>query len=64
MDSLIGQGKPFDAGEQQTSNQLVQRIRKLRWIGMDEEADGLLAQLTWCSFRPTDTVIAGPWATD
>jgi hypothetical protein len=33
-------------------------------MGMDDEAERLLAQLTGWSFQPTETVIAGPWATD
>ena len=64
MEVHIGQGKPFDIGAQRTANQLVQLIRKLRWIGMDEEAEGVSVQLTCCRLRPTETVLVGPWATD
>jgi hypothetical protein len=46
------------------SNECVRLIRKLRWIGMDDEAERVLAQLSGWPFRPTETVIAGPWATD
>jgi hypothetical protein len=63
MEISMGQVKTFDA-EQRTSNQLVQLIRKLRWIGRDDEAERVLEDLTRCRFRPTETVIAGPWATD
>jgi hypothetical protein len=56
--------RPFDLAEQQASNRLVQLIRKLRWINMDDEAEQISAQLTRCRFSPTETVIAGPWATD
>jgi hypothetical protein len=45
-------------------NDCVRLIRKLRWIGMDDEAERVLAQLSGWPFRPTETVIAGPWATD
>ncbi len=65
MEILFGQGTHFDvSAEQRASNQFVHLIRKLRWIGMDDEAEQVLAQLTRCPFRPTETVIAGPWATD
>jgi hypothetical protein len=47
-----------------SSLRLVQLIRKLRWINMDDEAEQISAQLTRCRFSPTETVIAGPWATD
>ena len=53
-----------DAAQRSTSNECVRLIRKLRWIGMDDEAERVLAQLSGWPFRPTETVIAGPWATD
>jgi hypothetical protein len=64
MEIPMGQVKTFDVAEQRTSNQLVQLIRKLRWIGRDDEAERVLEDLARCRFRPTETVIAGPWATD
>jgi hypothetical protein len=64
MEIAMGQVKTLDVAGQRTSNQLVQLIRKLRWIGRDDEAERVLKQLTRCRFRPTETVIAGPWATD
>ena len=64
MEVPVNQIKTFDVAEQRTSNQLVQLIRKLRWIGRDDEAERVLEHLTRCRFRPTETVIAGPWATD
>jgi hypothetical protein len=60
-----GQGRRFDdSGQRSASNECVRLIRKLRWIGMDDEAERVLAQLSGWPFRPTETVIAGPWATD
>ena len=60
-----GQGRRFDNSAQRSaSNECVRLIRKLRWIGMDDEAERVLAQLSGWPFRPTETVIAGPWATD
>ena len=65
MESFNGQGRYFDNSAQRSaSNECVRLIRKLRWIGMDDEAERLLAQLSGCAFQPTETVIAGPWATD
>ena len=60
-----GQGRGLDDSAQRSaSNECVRLIRKLRWIGMDDEAERVLAQLSGWPFRPTETVIAGPWATD
>ena len=64
MEIAMGRIKTSDVAEQRMSNQLVQLIRKLRWIGSDDEAERVLEHLTRCRFRPTETVIAGPWATD
>ena len=64
MGFLVREASGFDLANQLKSNQLVQLLSKLRWIGMDEEADRVLAQLIGCPSRPTETVIAGPWPTD
>jgi hypothetical protein len=55
-------------GEQQTdmaqtaSSELVKLIRKLRWIGMDEEAQGLQKELE--QRQATECVLATPRETD
>jgi hypothetical protein len=59
-----GHARSFDLAEQRASNHLVRLVRKLRWNNMDDEAEQVSAQLTKCRFPPTETVIAGPWATD
>ena len=65
MEIFDGQSRRFDVSTQRSaSNECVRLIRKLRWIGMDDEADRVLAQLSGWPFRPTETVIAGQWATD
>ena len=65
VEMFNGQGRRFDDSAQRSaSNECVRLIRKLRWIGMDDEAERVLAQLSGWAFRPTETVIAGPWATD
>jgi hypothetical protein len=65
MEIFNGRSSRFDDSAQRSaSNECVRLIRKLRWIGMDEEAERVLAQLSGWPLRPTETVIAGPWATD
>lgn len=63
METFDGRNRCFDISAQR-SNECVRLIRKLRWIGMDDEADRVSTQLSGWPFRPTETVIAGPWATD
>lgn len=46
------------------TNDLVKRIRKLRWMGMEEEAKRLQAELTRRSAGEGDSVIATPGETD
>jgi len=66
MERLLGQENSLDvSAEQQTSNELVKLIRKLRWIGMEREAQGAETQLAL--LRPAslaDSVFAGPHDTD
>jgi hypothetical protein len=64
MEIFSGEARRFEPAEQRSSNQLVRLLSKLRWIGMDDEAERVMAQLMGCAFRPTETVIAGPWPTD
>jgi hypothetical protein len=47
MESLVRKEmSPRVSAEQQTSGDLVKRIRKLRWIGMGSEAEALQATIT------------------
>jgi hypothetical protein len=51
--------------EQQNSDDLVQRIRKLRWLQRDDDAARVQAELAQRrSSRAAETVIAGPVDTD
>jgi hypothetical protein len=50
--------------EQKRATELIQRIRKLRWIGMDEEADLLQLELESCRVALADCVVALPRETD
>jgi hypothetical protein len=50
--------------EQRASNELVKLIRKLRWMGMEEEAKKAENQLTLCNVPAADSVIARSRETD
>lgn len=58
------QPKHHDVAERESrANDLVKRIRKLRWMGMEDEAERLQSELTrWCA--DSDSVIATPRETD
>jgi hypothetical protein len=56
--------KPPDASAQQQANELIRLIRKLRWMGMDEEAKKIQAELAQCSVEPADSVLATSRETD
>ena len=59
------QERPEVADNEQVLGELVKRIRKLRWIGMDDEADQVTLLLRRLPVhRPFDTVLAGPTETD
>ncbi|HEX4411200.1 MAG TPA: hypothetical protein VH206_20710 [Xanthobacteraceae bacterium] len=47
-----------------TANELVKLIRKLRWIGMDEEAERLQKKLAQQHGVADDTVLARSGETD
>jgi hypothetical protein len=65
MDLFLGQTGPAEvSAEQRTANEFICRIRKLRWIGMDDETEQLLVQLRSCCVQPTDSVIAEACDTD
>jgi hypothetical protein len=58
------QQKTPDIAEQRTSNEVVKLIRKLRWMGMDEEAKVLENQLALDGFPVADCVIGVSRETD
>jgi len=49
---------------QRVSNDLVKRIRKLRWMRMDEEVESLQSQLRLCGVPAAESVIAASDETD
>jgi hypothetical protein len=64
MPLTLRQPERDDAAEGESrANDLVKRIRKLRWMGMEEEAERLQRELTRrCA--DSDCVIATPRETD
>jgi hypothetical protein len=50
--------------EQQTTDELVTRIRKLRWLGMEREAEIMAEELARRRARDSATVIAQSRETD
>jgi hypothetical protein len=54
----------IDLAEQRASNELVNLIRKLRWMGLEEEAEKVEKQLTFCHVPAGDSVVAAPCETD
>ena len=62
MDAHFEQLQRADSSDEDFSNALVQRIRKLRWMGMEDEAEGLQAMLR--QIRPADILLSDPSDTD
>jgi hypothetical protein len=58
------QEPPDSLGEQRTSNELVKLIRKLRWMGLEKEAETAENQLTLRKIQAADSVIAASRETD
>ncbi len=50
--------------EQRASNELIKLIRKLRWMGMKEEAEKVVNQLTLRDVPAEDSVVAASGETD
>ena len=63
MEASLERQKSADASVPQTPDELVKLICKLRWIGMDDEAEQLSKELTRQN-AATDSVVASPHATD
>jgi hypothetical protein len=50
--------------EQRASDELVRLIVKLRWMGLEEEANCIEKRLLSCPFGAGESVLAEPRATD
>jgi hypothetical protein len=57
-----GQGRKQDATQPDDVNGLKDLIAKLRWAGLDKDAEKLCHELE--SRAPTDCVVPGPLETD
>jgi hypothetical protein len=61
--SLERQNTADASASPHSPDELVKLICKLRWIGMEDEAERLSRELTRQD-APTDSVVASPHATD
>jgi hypothetical protein len=65
METLLRQQEHPDVSiEQRRSSELVKLIRKLRWMGMGDEAERMQMQLALIGGQPADSVLAAPHETD
>jgi hypothetical protein len=64
MEMSLEQQKPPDVSARQQANKLIRLIRKLRWMGMEEEAERTQAELAQCSPQLTDSVLVESRETD
>lgn len=65
MEMPHDQHKPPDGfGEQRTANEFVKLIRKLRWMGLEREAENVENQLILRKVQAADSVIAASRETD
>jgi hypothetical protein len=62
--AIVKQQPPDTPSAHQTSNDLVKLIRKLRWIGMHEQAEGLEKELEGRRVTAADCVLANSGETD
>jgi hypothetical protein len=58
----VVRSRPDVSVEERLASELTKRIRKLRWMGMEDEAQQLRRALR--HGRVTDTLLAGPYDTD
>ena len=58
------QHRPEDLAEQRISNELIKLIRKLRWMGLEKEAEKVRSELTLREVPATDSVVAAAHETD
>ena len=55
---------PDVSDDQRTSNALIKLIKKLRWMGMNDEEERVQTTLAERDVPPADSVITGPRETD
>ena len=64
MENRPDQMPPRVSSEQKRSGELVKLVRKLRWIGMEDEAEKVEKQLLLQQVPAADSVIAASRETD
>ncbi len=64
MEMPLEQQNPPEGSARQQANDLIRLIRKLRWMGMEEEAERVQSELAQCGARPADSVLAASRETD
>lgn len=64
MEMPLEQQKPPEGSARQQANDLIRLIRKLRWMGMEEEAERVQMELAQRNVPPADSVVAVPHETD
>jgi hypothetical protein len=64
METPREQQPPDTSARQRASNELVKLIRKLRWIGMEEEAQGMQNELERRRATAADSMLATTAETD
>jgi hypothetical protein len=65
LEMPLAQLKPPDTPVMQsTSNETIKLILKLRWMGMEDEAERVLTELTRREGPTTDSVLVTPSDTD
>jgi hypothetical protein len=62
MEMSLEQQNTLDTSARQQANELIKLIRKLRWMGMEEEAER--AETALGRMSPADRVLATPVDTD
>jgi hypothetical protein len=62
MEMPLEQQTPPDVSARQQANELISLIRKLRWMGMEEEAERVETALH--GVLPADSVLSAPHDTD
>jgi hypothetical protein len=62
METPLERQKAPDISRRQQANELIKLIRKLRWMGMEEEAER--AETALRGISPADSVLATPADTD
>jgi hypothetical protein len=60
----VEQRESPDLSAQQHANKLIRLIRKLRWMGMEEEVKRVQTDLAECGAKPTDSVLVASRETD